>query len=345
LKTIILNPVSDKRWLEFVEKRKDSTIFHHPSWLNVLQKQYKFKPIAFCIEDDSHKISAGISFCEVTSITGSKKWISLPFSDHCRVLAVSEDELVSLSGFIINESVKNKIKNIEIRSALPESTGFKQKPAAYIHILKLDDSIDKILDSFNKSRTMRGIKKSQKEGVDYSISRTAGDIDNFYRLHIKTRKKIGIPVQPKKFFTNLFSEIIEKNLGYISIVKKNSVPLAAGIFAGAGATMTYKYGASDPEMLRLKPNHLMFMGAIIESHKESFQYFDFGKTDFDNEGLREFKSGWGTTEENLSYSYYPAVPENNVLDIFKGSFLSFIIKKSPAFVCRLIGELFYKYAV
>lgn len=342
---IKLNPASDKRWLEFVKTRKESTIFHNPSWIRVLENQYKFRPFAVCGEDNTQKIRCGIPFCEVMSFTGTKKWISLPFSDHCRTLADSKEELILLTNFITEEAVKNKIKYIEIHYALPENTGFKQKPAAYIHTLPLNKSVESMLGSFNKSRTMRGIKKSQKENAEYSISHSAGDLDSFYRLHLKTRKRLGIPIQPRKFFTELYYEIIEKKIGFICIVKKDLIPLAAGIFAGTGETVTYKYGASDPEMLHFKPNHLMFMGAILEAHKEGFGYFDFGKTDFDNEGLREFKSGWGTAEDKLNYSYWPDAPKNKISDSFKGTFLSFLIKKSPAFVCRLTGELFYKYAV
>lgn len=343
MEIIALNPVSDKRWLEFIENREDCSIFHHPSWIRVLQNQYSFSAFCLCSTGSDKRITGGIVICEVRGITGTKKWISLPFTDHCMPLADSSDELKLLLSYLSELAAKKKIANIEIRFVSPGNSGFANELDSYLHVLTLDKRPGEIFRSFDKTRVQQCITKSQKEELRVTISHSAYALEEFYKLHLKTRRKLGVPVQSKQFFKCLFTEIIESQMGFICMVEKNSTSLSAGIFAGYSKTLTYKYGASDPQMLHLKPNHLMLWGAIQEAHKRGFRFFDFGKTDLDNKGLRDFKNGWAAVESELYYSYSPKPPGDKLPGFLMKKFIPSIIRKSPAFVCRWSGELFYKY--
>ena len=56
----IINPIENKKWLNFIENQEKSTIFHHPAWLSVLNKQYHFPVFAVCSQDKIGNITAGI---------------------------------------------------------------------------------------------------------------------------------------------------------------------------------------------------------------------------------------------------------------------------------------------
>ena len=76
---------------------------------------------------------------------------------------------------------------------------------------------------------------------------------------------------------------------------------------------------------------------------DNFSLFDFGRTDLDNEGLRTFKANWGTVETELVYSTLgdpPAARTNSTT----GRALGAVIRHSPEFVCRELGERLYRYA-
>jgi lipid II:glycine glycyltransferase (peptidoglycan interpeptide bridge formation enzyme) len=212
-----------------------------------------------------------------------------------------------------------------------------------IHYKALNTGIDKIFSSFKKTQVQQRIKKAEKDGLDFCISDSEKSINEFYSLHLLTRKKLGVPIQPKKFFYNFYEKIIHKGLGFVVIVYLKGKPIGAGIFAGFGSIITYKYSASDPALIKLHPNHLMLWNAIKESLKRGFKIFNFGKTDIKNIGLREFKSGWGSVEEPLYYSYYPKAPSEGKLKLINDKFVSPIIKSAPKIVCRIIGEIAYKY--
>jgi hypothetical protein len=70
---------------------------------------------------------------------------------------------------------------------------------------------------------------------------------------------------------------------------------------------------------------------------------DWGRTDFANAGLREFKSGWGAREELLSYSVIadqPPLPASGRI----GQAMAPVIRRSPRWVCRALGEVLYRFA-
>ena len=70
----------------FVESHRESTIFHHRCWLELLCDQHGF---AFHIPalKENGRVVAAIPFLETRSIFGNKKLVSLPFTDSLAVLA------------------------------------------------------------------------------------------------------------------------------------------------------------------------------------------------------------------------------------------------------------------
>jgi hypothetical protein len=68
---------------------------------------------------------------------------------------------------------------------------------------------------------------------------------------------------------------------------------------------------------------------------------DLGRTDWDHQSLREFKLSWGAEERTLEYRHLGAGQ-----DRVDGSRIARragpVIRHSPAFVGRLVGEALYR---
>jgi lipid II:glycine glycyltransferase (peptidoglycan interpeptide bridge formation enzyme) len=259
------------------------------------------------------------------------------------MLVKNKEIMIELIDEIIDYSRKNNIKEIEIRSDIDSGNSyFIPSTTSFIHTLRLEIDYSLTSEKFNESH-IRGIRKGLKEKITAEISTSQESLDYFYKLHITTRKKQGMPVQPKNFFKLFYEKIILKKLGFLVIVKKGFIPIAGAIFAGFSNTLTYKYGASNPDFLQYRPNNLLFDNAIREAIDRGYKFLDFGRTDNDNSGLRRFKSGWGAEEKPLIYSYYPEVPDTKYFNSLKEKIVSPLIKYSPEFVSRVIGETMYKY--
>jgi Acetyltransferase (GNAT) domain len=104
-----------------------------------------------------------------------------------------------------------------------------------------------------------------------------------YNLHVRTRRRLGIPVQPRYFFDHLWRHVIAPERGFVLVAYCGSVPVAGTVFLTVGPTIVYKFGAPDPSAWPLRPNHLLFSDAIRGSCENGFATFDFGRSEFDNQ--------------------------------------------------------------
>jgi len=316
------------------------SIFNHPAWYRVLKKSYDLEIQVLgnksLLEDklvlNNDTYNKGIPFA-----IKKNKYVSLPFSDY--IYLSNSDEIIPKIDELINNNPKIKI---EIRNIF-EDNRFEKKLIGYKHSLMLIKTEEEIFNSFKKTQVRQPIEKAIRDGLKAEIRNDYKAIEEFYRLHLITRKKLGVPIQPKKFFFHFWNEIIKEGLGYVVLVRINNKIISSGIFAGFNKIVTYKFSASHPVYLKHRPNNLMLWTGIQEAKRRGFEIFDFGRTDIDTEGLRKFKLGWGTVEEPLYYSYYPKAPEDSKFKFVKEKIVAPVIRYSPKFVCRLSGELLYKY--
>lgn len=340
MKLEIINPLDDNRWTEFVNSHPESDIFNHPAWMKVFAGGYKYKVFAVVKTGSDKNILAGIPFCEVNSFTGSRYWISLPFSDHCEPLFRNKDDLMEVAEFTIRQSEIYNIQQVRIYSRSGDNL-FNTTDNDINHRLYLDSSEDIILGRMERTKR-QGTAKALKEGLKAELLSDKNSIERFYKLHLQTRRRIGIPVQPKKIFKLIYQNIIMNDLGFTIIITKNGTDIAAGMFFKFNGKLIYKYNASNIEYLNYRPNNLLIWTAVNHGISGNYKYIDFGKTSSTNTGLRKFKLGWGAHESRLFCSIYPSIPENKNNRV-RMKLMTSVIKASPALVCQLMGEVFYKF--
>jgi lipid II:glycine glycyltransferase (peptidoglycan interpeptide bridge formation enzyme) len=127
----------------------------------------------------------------------------------------------------------------------------------------------------------------------------------FYRLNALTRKKHGLIPQPWGFFRNIQRHHMETGSGWLLLADHNGETIAGDLLLACKDKLVYKFNASDPRHLGLRPNNLLLYSAIEFGVERGFSEFDLGRCEEDNEGLRRFKLLWGSEEVPLNYYYYP----------------------------------------
>jgi CelD/BcsL family acetyltransferase involved in cellulose biosynthesis len=236
------------------------------------------------------------------------------------------------------------VKAIEVRSELPRE-GFATRPAGVIHTLELKADPAATMRSFRRSHVKRNIAAAERQGVTVREARTIDDLaGHFYRLHLGTRRRQGSPIQPRRFFRLLWQRIVETGLGFCLLAELGGETIAGAVFLAWNRTLTYKYGASDQSYLQARPNHLIFWRAIERASERGLDWLDFGRSEVEQTGLREFKSSWGAVELPLVYSSVGEAPPAGRSGILLDA-MGLVVRHSPPFVCRALGEAFYRYAV
>jgi hypothetical protein len=286
-------------------------------------------------------VALGKSVAYVNSLFTGRRWIAYPFSDYCFPLYRSESDLALFSHSIIQFCEEKHIDPLEIRWSMPPQSQIRTRSDAVLHFKKLDEDVGRISAGINR-KTRQAIQQAENRGVWIKRGSSREDLATFYRLHLDTRKRKGVPVQPWKFFELLGKNVLEAGHGFVSLAYHEDRCIAGAIFLFHNNTVTYKYGASSQDQLNLRPNNLIIWRAIQWGCENGSTLFDFGKTDFENIGLRDFKSKWGAEEQMLTYS---SISSRTILTRSPSlnSILEMVIKRSPLWVCRLSGELLYRH--
>lgn len=333
--------IDDARWFDLVSASPAAVAFHHPAWSKALARCYGYRPFVLAHADSDGRFLIGAPIIEIGRRLGRPRWIALPFTDYCPPVTDDHDAVEDFVRALDEERRARSVASIELRSEL-RVAGAILAPHGVRHTMPLDRDPAPVHQRFSKSQVQRSIRRAEREGVTIREGESVADLkDTYYALHVETRRRQGIPVQPRRFFDAVWSEVIERGFGFVVLAFSDGVAVAGAVFLRWNGTVTYKYGASKPEAWSLRPNHLVFWHAIQWSCENGFHTFDWGRSDLDNHGLRAFKSSWGATEEPLNYSSLGRAREARWLD--KAQRLAApIIRRSPPWVCRGIGEAFYK---
>jgi CelD/BcsL family acetyltransferase involved in cellulose biosynthesis len=332
--------LDDPRWGAFVASCPAATPFHHPAWGSLLAEAYGFRAFAVVVHGSDGGLVAGAPFLEARDVLRRRSWISLPFTDECAPLAADGCRLTELLSVLADAGLH--AASVKIRSAV-EAEDWSTRTAGVLHLLELDRDPERVRRGFSRSQVVRNIARGEREGVEVRAAASREDLDVFYVLHLRTRSRQGVPVQPRRFFDLLWARILEPGLGEILLAYRGETALAGALFLAWNGTTIYKYGASDPQGWPLRPNHPLFWTAIRDACHRGDRCFDFGRSDLANTGLRAFKSSWGAAEQPLVYSTVaPCESSGNAR--FPERLLEAVIRAGPTWVCRGIGETVYRYA-
>jgi len=335
---------SDAVWSDFVANHPDALPFHHPAWARVLAESYRFSSFAFRLVNGRGEVVAGLPALETRGLAGGRRWISLPFTDYCPPLVVGDGALYARLETELDDARREAgVHSVEMRAA-PVSDRALTRAAGFRHTLQLDKDPDTTFKRFRPS-VRNKIRGAQRNAVTTHRAEHESDlVGTFYDLHASTRRRLGVPVQPLRYFSLLWRHILEPGLGFLLIARAEGRPVAAGVFLAWRDTVVYKYGASNAAAWRLRPNNSVLWHAIAWACENGYSTFDFGRTESANAGLREFKRGWGTEETSLDYAVMGAAPASGSTSERAARLVAPVIRRAPLFVCRGIGRALYRYA-
>jgi CelD/BcsL family acetyltransferase involved in cellulose biosynthesis len=277
---------------------------------------------------------------EINSPLTGRRWVSLPFSDFCFPLYENSKDRRQIVEEVLTRAQAENIQKVELRGMYSQHPAFVTDTSCVFHELDLEADPEKVFARLHEMHR-RNIKTARHKGVQIVRSETCEYLKEFYDLHLLTRRRQGVPVQPWKFFHGL-GKLFEQGLGFLVLAYLNRRCVAGAVFLHWQTTLTYKYGASLPDDLQARPNNLIMWTAIQWGCNNGFNKLDFGRTDLANEGLRTFKSRWDAREILLPYTYL--TPHKKKAGIGRSmALLNKVIQKSPPWICRLSGELLYRH--
>jgi hypothetical protein len=336
----IYDPVHNPGWDHMVALHRDAGCFHTSAWAKVLRQTYGHHSF-YLRFSRGRRLAALIPLMEVRSLFTGRRGVCLPFSDSCEPLIFDPDAVDWVRDRILSFARERRWKHVEIRGGKSFQPASSSTAKFYGHTMDLRRRVDELADRFDSS-VRRAIRKAECSNVSVLVSRNRQALSDFYRLHVQTRRRHGLPPQPVSFFRNIYEHIIKPGLGFTVLAQRESCTIAAAIFFRFGKNALYKYGASDKRFQEFRANNLVMWHGIQFLARAGAEKLHFGRTDCENDGLRRFKLSWGTQEETIGYFRFDPLSQQSLMPARRDSgFNKRIFGRLPLVFNRLAGSIIY----
>jgi GNAT acetyltransferase-like protein len=322
-------------WDALTGSHPEATIYHRGPWLEVLRRSFGVRPSVAMI-DDSSSTKAACLLAQGNPIRRSL--ISLPFSDFCPPLAVNDSARESLLSRLA--AIQNRPR-LELRGV---AGGYPWNVLDHFQRWTLDlsrpfQAIEKAADR----ETRRHLRRAREAGVTVECSRGAEAMDFFFNLQLESRRRLGVPSQPLKFFRTVHEVFAQRDSIEVWFALHQGKRIAAVVVLRDGHDLHAKWSAravGSPD----GASHLIFM-SIAEHHAKHASSLDFGRTDSRNRGLSRFKRELGATPTDLPYSYFPLMPAVTSAENLTGVWqtASRVWRNLPLPVARVLNNVTYRY--
>lgn len=340
-------PLNDARWDELVSLHSRAGVFHSASWLSALQRTYGYEPIAFTTSVPGEPLKNGVVFCEVKSWITGHRLVSLPFSDHCALLADSAGEQEELLAHVCERVGTEGYTHAEIRPTTGEAAPFaapnlEEAENFCLHTLSLEPSADELFHNLHASCIQRKVQRAKREKLVYETGHSEELLRKFYGLLMRTRRRHCLPPQPLQWFRNLVAAMGDTLT--IRLVSKDQSPVAAILTLSHKTRITFKYGCSDERFHSLGGTPFLFWKAIQEGKEQGMRQLDLGRSEVTHAGLIQFKDRLGAVRTSLPYWRYPnGSPADTTRSGWQIRVAKGLISRLPDPILAASGRMLYRH--
>lgn len=333
----LIDPVTDRRWADLA--RSDGSLFSSPPWLNALSSAYGFEVEALITHDRDGNPTGGLPFIRL----GSGQWrrmCSLPFSDYCDPIDRDGSSWPVISDLLASSQLPVQLRCLGESSPTEDPSFAASDPPDLWHAMTLVAD-EEVAWSKLSGSARRAVRKARNSGIEVKATNDRGDLRAFYELHLGTRKnKYRLLAQPFSFFTSLADSFGDD---FVLLGAWHDQSLIAGILLlGWTDTLYYKFNASTPEALELRPNDLLMWEASRLGVTRGLWFLDLGRTDSDHESLARYKSKYADREDRIYTIYRGQYRRDPVVSETLGPLTELITRPEvPNHVAEEAGKVVY----
>lgn len=336
---VTIQPLADAldQWKQLGEASGNATLFHTPAWAQVLRRAYGFRVFAATLERDG-KVLAGCLLSR-TKNPFARHVVGLPFSDSCAPLGVDQDAIAALMrGLAAAPPLGGNLEIRGIKASAPWQTVdcFEQWS---LDLARPFAEVQRAADR----NFRRQVKRAASEAFKIENGDSAAMLRRFYAIQLETRRRLGVPPQPLRFFS-LVREVFAQSHGLeVWLASCAGRDQAAVVVLRDGPTLYAKWSARTAESAA-GASHLLFF-SILEHHAGKAVSLDLGRTDARNTGLARFKAEMGAAPVPLPYSYFPRTARRTSAEDpdRATSALTRIWRRVPLPMTRAVGAIAYRY--
>lgn len=335
---LVIEPLSEAlpRWRHILATMPGVTLYHREPWLRALERSYRLR-LSVAFLSAGCEVLAGCVFARSARPLRSRI-VSLPFSDFCPPLSADNEARDMLLDALV---AMRPASRLEIRGV--QGTA-RWSPAQCFERW----TVDLTGPAPSVMRQMSGnFRRNAKRAIAYGVQVEKGSspahIRRFYALQLETRKRLGLPPQPLRFFMTVREEFSKHENVEVWFATHEGRDLAALFVLRDGLDLHCKWSARRTECVP-GAAHLLNT-ALISEYAGRVSALDLGRADTRNAGLARFKREMGARAIALPYAYFPDAPRVQSSEVLGplARTASRLWRRLPDSLTRTVGALLYRY--
>jgi CelD/BcsL family acetyltransferase involved in cellulose biosynthesis len=347
----VVEPWTDARWDAYVASHPRATLYHTSAWIKLVCDIGRYPSLCFAHENNG-QLTGVLPLVAVDSRLTGRRISTLPFSDSCFALADHEEAIRSLIEEARSARTKRRARFYEMRGASAlrdghdiEPDGFARSTHFANYVVPLAGDTDAVFKTFARTAVRQTITKGARLGVTVRESVEPRDLDAFYALYVKNRRRHGIPPQPKSLFATILRTMTISPRARLYLAEHESKAVAGLIVIRFNGVTYAKYEGVDETRRELVALYPLFWKTIEDAVHAGDRCYDFGRTAGDNPGLNQFKERWGTTRVELPYYFDPPAEGLSVVrsDSLKYRLFTTAFRRMPESWSIRIGERIFRH--
>lgn len=324
-------------WHGLISVAANVTLYHTEAWIRLISGAYGL-PLSLATIEQDGQTAAGCILARSRN-PFVRRFVALPFSDSCPPLAPEPEAAPSLLAALAARAAPSE--SYEIRG-IASPAPWKTIGCFAQWWLALDRPLRSIEQGLAPN-FRRNLRRAVREAITMEHGGGIELVRRFYALQLHSRRRLGLPPQPWKFFKLMQQAFAPKGKLDVWIARNKGEDVAGAVFLRHEDLVCYKWGARRPGRSS-NANHLLFWNAI-EHFSRSEQWLDLGRADVRNHGLSRFKKEMGASPQPLPYSFFPRTPTHVSPEVPTNGrrALARIWTRMPLGATRLAGRALYRF--
>lgn len=294
----VLSPDQVDAYDAFVAAAPSATVYHCRAWMNFLAEAFGAVPQTL-VAWDGDRLAGLLPLMLKRHPLSGRRLVSLPYSH--RVAPLGDPAALEALWQAASARADSLGCALELRGAVPERWHGGQTFPFVNTTVSLPGSHQALWSQIAK-KTRYQIKQAERnQEMSTREAVTDEDMAVVDYLMAANRRNLGSATYQKGFFRMMRDHLGRSIRILLCLVDKR--PVAVFIWSLYGKSAIYHYGASLPEqdLLRLRPNNLLFWTVLREAQAAGAVTCDFGTSLPSQAGLIWFKESWGGQTQPLAH--------------------------------------------
>ncbi len=324
LRVMEMDPQVDGRWESFVSCHAEATVYHHPAWLGVLEREYPQRSLHLACVDDGGRVHGVLPLLYTRGLPGGalsgvvgRRLSSLPRTPVAGPLATSPVATAAL--------VRHAVERVDAQPGLRlqlkvtaseldgEVAGVERTPWRTTYVVPLPGPGNEVRfgDSRNHAKVKRTANQATQLGVRVRPAETEDELRAWYPLYLQAMQAHLVPPRSYRFFRGTWELMHHRGMMQLLLAERHGADgrelLAGWVLLKFGATAFYAFNGRDSRYLDLRPNDAIQWHAVHDLNAEGIRRYDLGEVAASNHGLARFKKKWGAVPCRLYRYHYPGL--------------------------------------